>query len=53
MKLEPKLAYDSSSDWVGWFVGVDLTIAANWDSPVSEVWQVPVGGGFGKFFALS
>ena len=52
MKLEPKLAYDFSSDWAGWFVGVDLTIEANWDSPASEVWQVPVGGGFGKFFTL-
>jgi hypothetical protein len=52
MKLEQKLAYDFSGDWTGWFAGFDLTYEANWDSPASQVWQVPVGGGGGRFFKV-
>lgn len=49
MKLEPKAAYNFTSEWLGWFLVTDPTIEANWDSSPSQIWQVPVGGGFGRF----
>ncbi len=52
MKLEPNAAYNFTSEWLGWFVGTDPTIEANWDAPASQVWQLPVGGGFGRFVKI-
>ena len=52
MKLEPKAAYNFTSEWLGWFVVTDPTIEANWDSPPSQIWQLPVGGGFGRFVKI-
>ncbi len=52
MKLEPNAAYNFTSEWLGWFIVTDPTIVANWDSPAGQVWQLPVGGGFGRFVKI-
>ena len=36
----------------GWYLVTDMIITANWDARSSETWTVPIGGGFGKLFAI-
>lgn len=36
----------------GWYLLTDLIITANWEGDSSNRWTVPIGGGFGKMFAI-
>jgi hypothetical protein len=37
----------------GWYIATAPLITANWEATSGNVWTVPVGGGFGRVFALS
>ena len=47
--IEPFVMYNLAS---GWYLVTDMIITANWDARSSETWTVPIGGGFGKLFAI-
>ena len=36
----------------GWFLFSNATISADWLSPSSDRWTLPVGAGFGKIFTI-
>ena len=47
--FEPFLNYNLPN---GWYLLTDLIITANWDLDSSDIWTVPLGGGFGKLFKI-
>jgi len=47
--IEPFCMYNLPN---GWYLMTDMIITANWDARSSETWTVPIGGGFGKLFAI-
>lgn len=49
MQLKPILNYNLDD---GWYLVSNMTIIANWNAASGQQWTVPVGGGFGKLFAI-
>ena len=49
MLLEPFINYNLEG---GWYLISDMIITANWEADSSNQWTVPLGGGFGKMFAI-
>ena len=49
MLLEPFVNYNLED---GWYLISDMIITANWEADSSNQWTVPLGGGFGKMFAI-
>lgn len=47
--LEPFVNYNLAN---GWYLLTDLIITANWEADSSNRWTIPIGGGFGKMFAI-
>ena len=47
--LEPFISYNLDG---GWYLITDMIITANWDADSSNRWVIPLGGGFGKMFAI-
>lgn len=47
--IEPFVMYNLKN---GWYLMTDMIITANWDAPSGQQWTVPIGGGFGKLFAI-
>jgi len=47
--LEPFITYNLNG---GWYLISDMIITANWSADSSNRWTVPLGGGFGKMFAI-
>jgi hypothetical protein len=47
--LEPFINYNLDG---GWYLITDMIITANWDADSSNRWTIPLGGGFGKMFAI-
>ncbi|MDB4516469.1 hypothetical protein N9089_02590, partial [Crocinitomicaceae bacterium] len=49
MLLEPFINYNLEG---GWYLISDMIITANWQADSGNEWTVPLGGGFGKMFAI-
>jgi hypothetical protein len=49
MLLEPFINYNLEG---GWYLISDMIITANWQADSGNQWTVPLGGGFGKMFAI-
>ena len=49
MLLEPFVNYNLEG---GWYLISDMIITANWQADSGNEWTVPLGGGFGKMFAI-
>lgn len=49
MLLKPIINYNLPE---GWYLVSNMTIIANWNTSVDQQWTVPIGGGFGKLFAI-
>jgi hypothetical protein len=47
--LEPFINYNLDG---GWYLITDMIITANWEADSSNRWVIPLGGGFGKMFAI-
>jgi hypothetical protein len=47
--LEPFINYNLAG---GWYLISDMIITANWNADSNNRWTVPLGGGFGKMFAI-
>ncbi len=48
--IQPLIAYNLNK---GWALAIMQVMTANWDNINSEIWLVPIGGGFNKLFYLS
>jgi hypothetical protein len=49
LSLEPFVDYNLNA---GWFLSCHPGVSADWNAPRADRWVVPLGGGFGKAFAL-
>jgi hypothetical protein len=49
MLLQPFINYNLEG---GWYLISDMIITANWQADSGNQWTVPLGGGFGKMFAI-
>jgi hypothetical protein len=49
MLLEPFINFNLEG---GWYLISDMIITANWKANSNNRWTVPLGGGFGKMFAI-
>ena len=49
MTVQPFLNYNMKK---GWYLTTSPIVTANWEAPSNEQWTVPVGGGFGRIFAI-
>lgn len=49
MLLKPIINYNLSD---GWYLVSNMNIIANWNAASGQHWTVPIGGGFGKLFAV-
>ena len=47
--LEPFINFNLEG---GWYLISDMIITANWEADSGNQWTVPLGGGFGKLFAI-
>lgn len=47
--VEPFINYNFEG---GWYLITDMIITANWEADSGNKWTVPLGGGFGKIFAI-
>lgn len=49
MQLKPIINYNLDD---GWYLVSNMTIIANWGAVSGQKWTIPMGGGFGKVFAM-
>ncbi len=47
--IEPFINFNLDN---GWYLLTDMVLTANWMSESNNRWTIPVGGGFGKMFAI-
>ena len=47
--IEPFINYNLDG---GWYLVTDMIITANWMAESNNRWTIPIGGGFGKMFAI-
>ncbi|MBW1743595.1 MAG: hypothetical protein JRJ47_09240, partial [Deltaproteobacteria bacterium] len=47
--LQPFINYNLAK---GWYLITDTIITANWEADSDNRWTIPLGGGFGKMFAI-
>ncbi len=47
--LEPFINYNLEG---GWYLISDMILTANWNVDSDDRWTIPLGGGFGKMFAI-
>lgn len=49
MQLKPMINYNLND---GWYLVSNMNIIANWNAGSGQQWTIPIGGGFGKVFAI-
>lgn len=49
LTLQPFFNYNLND---GWFINTAPIVTANWQASAGNVWTVPIGGGFGRVFAI-
>jgi len=49
LTLQPFFNYNLND---GWYINTAPIVTANWQASAGNVWTVPIGGGFGRVFAI-
>jgi hypothetical protein len=49
LTLQPFFNYNLND---GWYINTAPIVTANWQAAAGNVWTVPIGGGFGRVFAI-